>query len=100
MRVLVLSAYPKTAFLVGGTVGISKPVFVHDPVGLHTSRCLPRVEDQGLLDPKGLLAACARDRLVGAGCLPVPSPRSSVWPRPVGVLSVPRGEKIPFSLSE
>lgn len=73
---------------------------MHDPVSLDASGCLSGVEDQGFLDPKRLLAACRLDWLVGPGGLPVPSPGSSVGPRPVRVFPVPRCEEVPLSLSE
>jgi hypothetical protein len=81
-------------------VGVGEAVLVHDPVGLNAPGRLAGVEDERLLDTRRLGAPFGRDRLIGPGGLPVPSPGCAVGARPVGVLAVPRREEVPLLVPE
>ncbi|URE47487.1 hypothetical protein MUK42_21443 [Musa troglodytarum] len=69
----------------GTAVCIGHSVFMHNPIGLHSSRRFPGVKDQGFLDCKSCLAPLGRDRLISTSRLPVSLPGSPVRPRPVRI---------------
>lgn len=71
---------------------------MHDPICLHSFRCLAGVKHQSFLDPNSPVAALWWDRLISTSCLPVSLTGSPVWPRPIRVLAVTRGEEVPLSV--
>ena len=77
-------------------VGIIESILMHNPIRLETMRSSSFVEDQCL--PHSYPLTVAVYHLVPTRCLPKPGHRSSVGPRPRGVLLVLVAKEVPLVL--
>lgn len=79
---------------------VGQAVLIHDPVRLRPARGPPLVVHQRLLQPnQPFRVGCAPDGPVGPGRLPEPPLGRPVGPPTVGLLPVPRHEKVPLPLA-
>lgn len=79
---------------------LGETVLMHDPVGFETFWRPSFVKHQRLFHANILGTVTSLDWFVSTGCLPIPRCSGTIWSNTVRVLSIPRAEEVPLTISK